>query len=95
MDIQFLQDAQGQPRQSLQGFDPKFEDFVDYILRITHEIWEEKGIGKLYDYYANTVQIHTSDGTIYGREAVIAGTIATLPPILIGGCMGMRSLGWG
>lgn len=78
VDIQFLQDAQGQPRQSLQGFDPKFEDFVDYILRITHEIWEEKGIGKLYDYYANTVQIHTSDGTIYGREAVIAGTIATL-----------------
>jgi predicted ester cyclase len=62
----------------MQGFDPKFADFVDYILGITHEIWEEKAIGKLYDYYANTVQIHTSDGTIYGREAVFASTIATL-----------------
>lgn len=78
VDIQFMQDANGQPRQSMQGFDPKFQDFVDYIIRITHEIWEEKGIGKLYDYYANTVQIHTSDGTIYGRDAVMAGTIATL-----------------
>ncbi|NWF71061.1 MAG: ester cyclase [Chloroflexi bacterium] len=78
VDIQFMTDAHGPRRQSLSGFDPKFTDFVDYIIRITHEIWEEKAIGKLYDYYANTVQIHTSDGTIYGREAVMAGTIATL-----------------
>lgn len=78
LDIQHLRDADGQPRQSLDGFDPKFNDFVDYIIRITHEIWEEKAVGKLYDYYANTIQIHTSGGTIYGREAVIAGTLATL-----------------
>lgn len=78
VDIQFMQDADGQPRQSMAGFDPKFTDFVDYIIRITHEIWEEKAIGRLYDYYANTIQVHTSDGTIYGRDAVLAGTIATL-----------------
>lgn len=78
VDIQFAQDANGSRQQSLEGFDPKFTDFVDYIIRITHEIWEEKAIGKLYDYYANTVQIHTSGGTIYGRDAVLAGTIATL-----------------
>lgn len=78
VDIQNLRDADGNPQQSLQGFDPKFTDFVDYIIRITHEIWEEKAIGKLYDYYANTVQIHTSGGTIYGRDQVLAGTIATL-----------------
>lgn len=78
VDIQFMRDANGQRQQSMEGFDPKFSDFVDYIIRITHEIWEEKAIGKLYDYYANTIQIHTSDGTIYGREAVLAGTIATL-----------------
>lgn len=78
IDIQFMEDAEGQPTQSLEGFDPRFNDFVDYIIGITHEIWEEKAIGKLYDYYANTVQIHTSGGTIYGRDAVLAGTIATL-----------------
>lgn len=78
LDIRRLADADGQPRHPMAGFDPKFADFVDYILRITHEIWEEKAIGALYDYYANTIQIHTSDGTIYGREAVLAGTIGTL-----------------
>ena len=78
VDIQHLQDAQGPRQQKMAGFDPRFADFVDYILGITHEIWEEKAVGKLYDYYANTVRIHTSDGTIYGREAVLAGTLATL-----------------
>lgn len=79
VDIQFMQDANGAQRPySMEGFDPKFADFVDYIIRITHEIWEEKAIGKLYDYYANTIKIHTSGGTIYGRDAVLAGSIATL-----------------
>lgn len=78
VDIQHIQDANGHQQQSLDGFDPKFNDFVDYIIRITHEIWEEKAIGKLYDYYANTMEIHTSGKTIYGRDEVIAGTIATL-----------------
>jgi predicted ester cyclase len=78
LDIQFMSDADGRPRQRMEGFDPKFSDIVDYIIRITHEIWEEKAIGKLYDYYANNVQIHTSDGTIHGRDAVLAATIAAL-----------------
>lgn len=78
VDIKFLADANGTRNHSMDGFDPKFADFVDYIIRITHEIWEEKAIGRLYDYYANTVQIHTSDGTIHGRDAIMAGTIATL-----------------
>ncbi len=78
LDIQHRRDADGKPRQRMNGFDPKFTDIVDYIIRITHEIWEERAVGKLYDYYANNMQIHTSGATIYGREAVIAGTLATL-----------------
>ena len=78
VDIQFMHNANGTRHQAMAGFDPKFTDFVDYIIRITHEIWEEKAIGKLYDYYANTVQIHTSGATIHGRDAVIAATIGTL-----------------
>ena len=27
----------------MEGFDPQYRDFVDYILKITHQIWEEKG----------------------------------------------------
>lgn len=79
VDIQRLQrNADGDRLHSMKGFDPKFTDIVDYIIRITHEIWEEKSVGKLYEYYANTIQIHTPGGTTYGRESVIAGTLATL-----------------
>lgn len=78
VDIQNLRDANGRPRAGLEGFDPRFADFVDYIIGITHEIWEEKSVGKLYDYYANTIRMHTSDGTSYGRDAVFASTLATL-----------------
>ena len=78
IDIQHQQNANGQRQQSMAGFDERFADIVDYIIGITHEIWEEKAVGKLYDYYANTVQIHTSSGTIYGRDAVMAATLGTL-----------------
>ncbi len=78
LDIQFMDKAPGERAQPMAGFDPRYKDFVDWIIGITHEIWEEKGIGKLYDYYANTIKIHTSSGLIYGREAVFAGTIAAL-----------------
>lgn len=60
---------------SMKGFDPKFTDIVDYIVRITHEIWEEGGIGLLYDYYGTNMTIHTSNGPIYGRDTVIEATI--------------------
>ena len=78
IDIQFMEEAGGARAQSMAGFNPRYKDFVDWIIGITHEIWEEKGIGKLYDYYANTIKIHTSDRMIYGREAVFAMTIEAL-----------------
>ncbi len=77
-DIQELLNPQGEQRQPMQGFDPEFVDIVDYIVRVTHRIWEEKGVGRLYDYYAHNVVIHTSDGDIHGREQVIAATLQTL-----------------
>ncbi|MFK7801933.1 MAG: ester cyclase [Anaerolineae bacterium] len=63
---------------AMRGFDPKFRDIVDYIIKITHEIWEERAIGALYDYYATAMIIHTSDGDIVGRDKVVEGTIQTL-----------------
>ena len=78
MDIQFMENANGKRAHAMAGFDPRYRDFVDYIIGITHEIWEEKAIGKLYDYYANGVRMHTSSGMVYGRQAVLADTIATM-----------------
>jgi predicted ester cyclase len=71
--------APDQPRrQSMAGFDPVYADIVDYIVQITHRIWEEKEIGLIYDTYVHNVSVWTTEGLSYGREAVIASTIRTL-----------------
>ena len=63
---------------SLKGFDPKWKDFPDYILGITHEIWEERGIASLKHYYAKDIPMRFPSGLVRGNDAVIEGTLATL-----------------
>ncbi len=65
-------------RQSLQGFDEDYTDIVDYIIRCTHKIWEEKGIGLIYTHYKHNAIIHTSDGITYGRDKIIEDSIMTM-----------------
>ena len=65
-------------RQSLQGFDATYTDIVDYIIRCTHKIWEEKAIGLIYTHYAHNTPVHLTDAEYYGREQVVANTVRTL-----------------
>ncbi|MFN3267001.1 MAG: ester cyclase, partial [Deinococcales bacterium] len=65
-------------RQNLSGFDPDYSDIVDYIIRCTHKIWEEKAVGLIYTHYSHNCPIYMTDTTIYGREAVVEGTLKTL-----------------
>ncbi len=65
-------------RQSMQGFDDDYVDIVDYIIRCTHKIWEERNVGLIYSHYAHNIMIHTSDGGTYGRDKVIADSIKTM-----------------
>ncbi len=64
--------------QELPGFDKQYRDFVDYIMKITHDIWESKGIGVIYDTYHNNVTMHAGSVNIVGIREVIAGTLQTL-----------------
>lgn len=64
--------------QKMKGFDSDYNDFVDYIIKITHRIWEEKGIGIIYDTYHNNVTMHLSSSNSVGIDKVIAGTLQTL-----------------
>jgi predicted ester cyclase len=77
-DISQLMNPGSEQRQMLRGFDDDYVDIVDYIVRCTHKIWEEKGIGLIYTHYAHNVAIHTSDGLTYGRDKVIADSIRTM-----------------
>lgn len=69
----FLQTG-SERKQSLKGFDDDYTDIVDYILRCTHKIWEEHGIGLIDTHYQHNISVWTSNGLTYGREAVTAGT---------------------
>jgi predicted ester cyclase len=64
--------------QSLQGFDADYTDIVNYIVRCTHKIWEEGGIGLIYTHYLHNAKMHTADGWFLGRDQVVADTIQTL-----------------
>ena len=65
-------------RHSMQGFDPEYTDIVDYIVRCTHKIWEEKAIGLIYTHYSHNASIHLTDAELYGREQMVTGTLRTL-----------------
>lgn len=73
--LEFIQAADTGRRHSLEGFDDTYADIVDYIVRCTHKIWEEKAIGLIYTHYSHSATVHTSTGTIYGRETVVRNTI--------------------
>jgi predicted ester cyclase len=65
-------------KQPLPGFAEQYTDIVDYILKITHEIWEERGIGVIYDTYTEGITLHTGATSIHGINAVVGGTMETL-----------------
>lgn len=65
-------------KQTMKGFDKDYNDFVDYIMKITHRIWEEKGIGIIYDTYHNNVTMHFGASNAVGIDKVISGTLSTL-----------------
>ncbi len=62
----------------MQGFDSKFRDFPDYIIGITKEIWEDRGIATLHGYYAPDIVVRSPGSVVIGNESVIGATMATL-----------------
>ena len=62
----------------MKGFDAKWTDFPDYILGITREIWEDRGIATLQHYYTPDIPVRSPGSMVVGNEGVIAATMATL-----------------
>lgn len=62
----------------MKGFDPHYQDFPDYILKITKEIWEDRGVSTLHQYYAPDIVVRSPSGITLGNQAVIGATLATL-----------------
>ena len=62
----------------MNGFDARWRDLPDYIIGITREIWEERGIATLQHYYAPDIVVRSPAGVVVGNADVIAATMATL-----------------
>ncbi|XWW97158.1 hypothetical protein V2A60_005139 [Cordyceps javanica] len=64
--------------QSMDGFDECYTDIVDYIVRCTHKIWDERDIGLIYTHYTHNCILYGTMGTIYDRETIVRDTIQRL-----------------
>ncbi|MGA9433834.1 MAG: nuclear transport factor 2 family protein [Roseobacter sp.] len=62
----------------MQGFDKKFKDFPNYIIGITKEIWEDRGIATLHQYYSDDIIVRSPASVVIGNQNVIGATMATL-----------------
>ena len=61
------------------GYTDHGYDLVDYILGITREIWEERGVGPALErYYADNVLLRSPGGMVTDRQGVVASTLQTL-----------------
>ena len=62
----------------MRGFEETYVDIIDYIVRITHRIWEEKDIGYIYDTYSHSSNVYDDYGLQYGRDKIVADTVHTI-----------------
>jgi len=75
---QQLLDPGSERRHSMRGFEDTYVDIVDYIVRITHRIWEEKDIGYIYDTYSHKSKVNDDSGLQLGRDKIVADTVHTI-----------------
>ena len=62
----------------MKGFAKQFKDLPDYILKITYQIWENRDVKSIMQYYAENIPVRSPSGVIYGPEAVVKATKAPL-----------------
>lgn len=62
----------------LEGTSGPYRDVVDYILGITHEIWESRHVEQIHAYYAADTPIFALGGLVTGAAAIVQNTWDTL-----------------
>lgn len=60
------------------GFDVRWRSEEDFILGITKEIWEDRGIHRLHEYYGPDLVVRSPASVIRGNGGIVAATEATL-----------------
>lgn len=53
-------------------------NLVDFILGITFEIWEQRQVEKIHDYYARDVEVYSLEGMTTSAAAMVQNTHSTM-----------------
>jgi predicted ester cyclase len=70
--------TRGERRQPMRGFEDTYIDIVDFVVRVTHRIWEDQDVGYIYDTYAPESRVVNDTGLEYGVERVVEGTMQAI-----------------
>lgn len=62
------------PAQSMRGFEETYQNIIDYIVRITFKIWEDRDVEYIADTYSETSQVFDDYGLQKGNKKIIADT---------------------
>jgi hypothetical protein len=62
------------PTESLREFEATYQNIIDYIVRITHRIWEDRDIEYIGDTYSSTSKVYDDYGLQFGNEKIIEDT---------------------
>jgi len=62
------------PRQPLRGFESIYQNIIDYIVRITHKIWEDRDVDYIGDTYSDSSMVFDDYGLQLGNQKIIDDT---------------------
>lgn len=62
------------PSQSMRGFEARYANIIDYIVRITHRIWEDRDVAYIADTYSSDSMVYDDYGLQRGSAKIIADT---------------------
>ena len=63
---------------SMQNFSSEFQSPEHYIIDITFKIWEERGVGRIHDWYAPICPVRRPHGVTHTVEEVVDNTLRAL-----------------
>ena len=61
-------------KQSLKGFDDIYQNIVDYIVRITYRIWEDRDVEYILDTYSSFSKVFDDYGLQFGNQKIVDDT---------------------
>lgn len=62
------------PQQSMRGFEETYRNIIDYIVRITYKIWEDRDVEYIGDTYSDNSRVYDDYGLQLGNQKIIADT---------------------